>query len=897
MSAQKFPSIVREHFGIGFVEFFSGDFCDDILSVEDIYIRCIASACQDVGVSICAIAARNDLSSPNSDEVMLDVKRLKRWIELSSALGHKVVRINAGLSEPSPESMKRVREQILPLLDFASQYGVDLAIENHPHIVENATDLDPIIQLVDELSERGLHTCPDSGAFSDNYRVRGFERMAEYAAHVHLKPEDQRPNDNEGSAFYRPFLDALKKNGYNRHLSIEHVELDNPDADPFLAVWRVARDVSAITEESIATDLPRGDAILPKTRSKALRTAAPKKRVQLPEGIVTLALEGCESRLGVPIRLRTFPDGAAFVSPGCPHVQASSRLNFCGLAGNDAQAQKQCTCFYEREYSRIREHCVTEMRVSFCPLGLVVLFAPLVSSHALYGAVACGAWRESGTEGVILYGINRWIRSEKLPRALVDTLRDIPSLTAGRLAEVRKTVEGVVENLSRFLDLEYKDDLAHAEAEQIRIVSNTLRHESLRSLRTCVPMLSQVLSNVANFLKLAYICVYASGPPNEASTLTLEKLAVGLFGRKPRLQNCITIKMDDLPTPDFFESEELFFKGSVPTPIRALSSPQVSFCYPFRLTEDTFCLIVGAARRGHGRPGDDLQFLDRFLGDVGRALRSAAMLDEALDHRERLAIYADQTRHELDGPLLGLTNALGRLKRLVTPRSPGGALQAQVPKILETTERAVSFGFQAGTIVNTLSRASLEEKVEHARERRHFRYAHLGRIIQEAAMPYLLVAKERGFDIKIPGSVHALPQIQCDKHELTILFANLFSNAVKFSHYNRDVEVSGRTLYSRSREEVQLTVRDFGLGIPEGDLTRIFERYYQSEIPDEIRPIGGTGLGLFVCRVIVEHHGGTIRATSEFRRKTPWRPIREQLQGCWVDFITTLPRHQTGVIE
>jgi two-component system sensor histidine kinase BaeS len=69
------------------------------------------------------------------------------------------------------------------------------------------------------------------------------------------------------------------------------------------------------------------------------------------------------------------------------------------------------------------------------------------------------------------------------------------------------------------------------------------------------------------------------------------------------------------------------------------------------------------------------------------------------------------------------------------------------------------------------------------------------------------------------------------------------------------------------RDIAVLTVRDTGPGIPQEDLAYIFDRFYRVD-QDRSRKTGGSGLGLSICRMIAETHGGEIRVGSEPGRGT-----------------------------
>jgi signal transduction histidine kinase len=97
-----------------------------------------------------------------------------------------------------------------------------------------------------------------------------------------------------------------------------------------------------------------------------------------------------------------------------------------------------------------------------------------------------------------------------------------------------------------------------------------------------------------------------------------------------------------------------------------------------------------------------------------------------------------------------------------------------------------------------------------------------------------------------------------DGRRIEQLVDNLIENALKYSEAS--VPVSVRVW--READEARIDVRDEGIGIPDGDLTTIFDRFARGSNVDEAR-YHGTGLGLYICRGVVEEHGGRIWAESQ----------------------------------
>jgi signal transduction histidine kinase/methyl-accepting chemotaxis protein len=107
-----------------------------------------------------------------------------------------------------------------------------------------------------------------------------------------------------------------------------------------------------------------------------------------------------------------------------------------------------------------------------------------------------------------------------------------------------------------------------------------------------------------------------------------------------------------------------------------------------------------------------------------------------------------------------------------------------------------------------------------------------------------------------------LPPINTDPDRLAQVLGNLLSNAVKYSPAGGLIEVSA---LRRSAQEVEVTVKDHGLGIPAEALPKLFHPFYRVDNSDR-RQIGGTGLGLALCRQTLRTLGGDIWVRSEYQK-------------------------------
>ncbi len=99
--------------------------------------------------------------------------------------------------------------------------------------------------------------------------------------------------------------------------------------------------------------------------------------------------------------------------------------------------------------------------------------------------------------------------------------------------------------------------------------------------------------------------------------------------------------------------------------------------------------------------------------------------------------------------------------------------------------------------------------------------------------------------------------VRGDETQLTSMFTNLVDNAVKYTPPGGRVEVIG----GFEGQEIVVRIADTGIGIPEGKLSRIFERFYRVD-KARSKATGGTGLGLSIVRHVAQNHGGRVTVQS-----------------------------------
>jgi signal transduction histidine kinase len=113
--------------------------------------------------------------------------------------------------------------------------------------------------------------------------------------------------------------------------------------------------------------------------------------------------------------------------------------------------------------------------------------------------------------------------------------------------------------------------------------------------------------------------------------------------------------------------------------------------------------------------------------------------------------------------------------------------------------------------------------------------------------------------LRLEAPPNGLPAVSVDAIELRRVLQNLVDNAIKYSPEGGPVVVR---VEAGDDGRVRLHVNDAGLGIPPSEQERIFDKFYRAD-PLLARGVGGAGLGLYICRELVQRMGGEIELESE----------------------------------
>jgi len=251
--------------------------------------------------------------------------------------------------------------------------------------------------------------------------------------------------------------------------------------------------------------------------------------------------------------------------------------------------------------------------------------------------------------------------------------------------------------------------------------------------------------------------------------------------------------------------------------------------------------------------------LTRDLTDTKRveAMQTANREREEMLEAERSARIAAQraTRikdefmatlsHELRSPLSAILGWTQVLLRGDAPKGPEA--QRQAIEVIDRNARA-----QARLIDDLLDLS----RIMTGKLRLDLHQVSFTNIVQAAVDSLMPAAEAKGIRLKaILGAGHDI--VSADSGRLQQVVWNLLTNAIKFTPEGGQVQV----LLQRVNSHLELSVSDTGIGISSSYLPHVFDRFSQKD-SSTTRAYGGLGLGLAICKQLVEQHGGSIRAAS-----------------------------------
>jgi signal transduction histidine kinase len=239
------------------------------------------------------------------------------------------------------------------------------------------------------------------------------------------------------------------------------------------------------------------------------------------------------------------------------------------------------------------------------------------------------------------------------------------------------------------------------------------------------------------------------------------------------------------------------------------------------------------------------------------AARNARLYEEsrraARSREDVVAIVS----HDLRSPIASVQLAARTMQRVLNAGAPldDARLQRLSGQIVRATEAM-------DRLVQDLLDAS---KMDAGTFRIQRVRTDVGELLSEVGATFAPLAAERVVELKIVTLRDPIVA-EIDRERMGQVISNLVGNALKFTPAGGHVTVGA----SMDGSDLVVEVADDGLGVRSEDLPHLFERYWQ---PRESRGPKGVGLGLFICKGVVEAHGGVIQVTSAPGRGARFRCV------------------------
>jgi len=266
---------------------------------------------------------------------------------------------------------------------------------------------------------------------------------------------------------------------------------------------------------------------------------------------------------------------------------------------------------------------------------------------------------------------------------------------------------------------------------------------------------------------------------------------------------------------------------------------------PLLTNENVLGTITALRRNGRAFTPDDQELLTMFASQASIAVTNANLYERTKELDRMKSEFVAVVSHEVRTPL---TSIKGSLELLGDERF----------HVLPPPQKELLSICQANTerLINLINDILDFSKLESSKLSLNFESVEVGRIVPEAVDHIKNLAGMKGItiDIHMEGTAGV---IEADPMRVAQVITNLLGNAIKFSPENGKIEIWARG----SEDEVSVAIKDYGKGISQRDLSRLFQRFAQLD-SSTTRKAGGTGLGLVISKGIVEQHGGKIWVES-----------------------------------
>jgi sugar phosphate isomerase/epimerase len=212
------------------------------------YLARLKGRCTRLGLDISGTAVGNSFCTTNVSRLKEQIENVKRWIEHTSRLGGKTIRIFAGSVEQGDteeNARRRAVDAIQEVCSHAADYGVYVALENHGGITATS---DQMLAIVRAVKSDWFGVNFDTGNFHTKDPYADLARIAPYAVTVQIKTEIQRAGAKNEDADLKRLISILHAANYRGYVALEY----EASEDPRTAVPRALRTLRPLLATPLA---------------------------------------------------------------------------------------------------------------------------------------------------------------------------------------------------------------------------------------------------------------------------------------------------------------------------------------------------------------------------------------------------------------------------------------------------------------------------------------------------------------------------------------------------------------------------------------------------------------------------------------------------------------------
>ncbi len=276
-----------------------------------------------------------------------------------------------------------------------------------------------------------------------------------------------------------------------------------------------------------------------------------------------------------------------------------------------------------------------------------------------------------------------------------------------------------------------------------------------------------------------------------------------------------------------------------------------------RISSQELMALVRVVRRTHKSHEGNLEIPSTVLSGASSNLRvrvapldqigrTLVLVDDVSEAQRVDAIRRDfvaNISHELKTPI----GALSLLSEAVAGASDN-------PELVK--HFATKMGVTSHRLTELVQQIINLSRLKDANPLQEYKLVQVSDVVNQAIALCITNAESRNISLDLDLQEECF--VFADREQLVMAIQNLIENAINYSPQNTRVNIAVRL----EKRNVEIIVKDQGIGIPDSDLERIFERFYRVD-PARSRETGGTGLGLSIVKHVAANHGGEVRVWSK----------------------------------